>query len=92
MTSSPPSRNADHDLDDLFDYDIDEADLQALDISVPAPKSPPPAGKKDDDLGLDEEVKIKRRGNMRPRVKLDEKKYGLVCAAGNGRADQREDC
>lgn len=88
MASSPAPRNADDDLDDLFDYDIDEADLQALDISVPAPKSPPPAAKKDD-LGLDEEIKVRKA--RRPTVKLDEKRYVLSCAVCvTGQADVRE--
>lgn len=92
MSFSPEPRNANDDLDDLFDYDIDEADLQTLDISVPAPRSPPPATRteKEDVLGLDAEVKVKKtRG---PAVKLDEKRYDTTCfgdknAPANGRAD-----
>ena len=80
MASSPEPRNANDDLDDLFDYDIDEADLQTLDISVPAPRSPPPAATrtgKEDELGLDAEVKVKKA--RKPTVKLDEKRYDKNC-------------
>lgn len=73
MASSPEPRDATHDgLDDLFDYDIDEADLRTLDISVPEPKTPPREAE-GDDLGLDAEVKVAKA--RRPTVKLDEKRY-----------------
>jgi hypothetical protein len=76
MASCPKAQNPHDGFDDLFDYDIDEADLQTLDISVAGPRSPPPAATragKDDELGLDAEVKVKKA--RKPAVKLDEKRY-----------------
>ena len=60
--------------DDLFDYDADIPDIDTT-IRQPTPKKD---GKKDN-LGLDEEVKIKRK---RVNVKLDEARYGGEREAG----------
>ncbi|KAA8902476.1 replication fork protection component Swi3-domain-containing protein [Sphaerosporella brunnea] len=65
------SNNIDEDMDDLFDYDVD---IGELDISVPEPPPLPVVtpGKKDDDiLGLDKEVRVRRK---RVTVKLDEQR------------------
>jgi len=53
---------------DLFDYD---ADIPDIDTTIRQP-TPEKDGKKDN-LGLDEEVKIKKK---RVNVKLDEARYG----------------
>jgi len=60
--------------DDLFDYD---ADIPDIDTTIRQP-TPEKDGKKDN-LGLDEEVKIKRK---RVNVKLDEARYGGEREAG----------
>ena len=64
-----------NDMDnDLFDYD---ADIPDIDTTIRQP-TPEKDGKKDN-LGLDEEVKIKRK---RVNVKLDEARYGGEQEAG----------
>lgn len=54
--------------DDLFDYN---AEISDIDISTRAPTAP---AEKKDTLGIDEEVKIRRK---RVTVKLDEERYIL---------------
>jgi replication fork protection complex subunit Csm3/Swi3 len=69
-TSNPHPDDFDEDMDDLFDYDID---IGELDITVPDPAPLPEVtpGKKDDILGLDKDVEIKKK---RVTVKLDEQR------------------
>jgi replication fork protection complex subunit Csm3/Swi3 len=60
-------------VDDLFDYDVDFGDV---DFTIPDPEPLPPlpsaTRRKGDDLGLDEEVQVKKK---RVTVKLDEQRY-----------------
>ncbi|KAF3939679.1 hypothetical protein ABW19_dt0205706 [Dactylella cylindrospora] len=68
----------DHEFDDLFDYDIDNIET-TFDTSNPgessnaagAPSSAKSKGKDDKDLGVDEEIKIRKR---KPIVKLTEER------------------
>ena len=63
-------------LDDLFDYDIDnENDPFSENYKVPgnteAPKAKPDSRKGGANLGIDEEIEVTRKPRA-PRVKLDE--------------------
>lgn len=55
------------DDDDIYDYD---AEIPDVDIPIKAPA--PPEDNKKDTLGIDEEVKIRKK---RIAVKLDEARY-----------------
>jgi replication fork protection complex subunit Csm3/Swi3 len=54
--------------DDLFDYDVDIPDIDTT-IKEPTLEKSKDSGEKKDSLGLDEEVKIRKK---RVNVKLDE--------------------
>lgn len=71
--SNSPADLGDYMNDDLFDYD---ADIPDLDTAIP-----PLDTDRKDTLGIDEEVKIRKK---RVVVKLDEARYiGYSCLPGN---------
>lgn len=75
---NPTSVGLDDDYmdDDLFDYDV-----EIPDIDTTIKPSALPGDNKKDTLGIDEEVKIKKR---RIVVKLDEARYVVYsCYSGN---------
>jgi len=79
MSNTAPAQDefSGDEYDDLFAYDIGE-----LDISIPTlpttTLAPQPKKRKEDELGLDDEVSVKKK---RVTVKLDEER--LVCFAGS---------
>lgn len=74
-TSAAP---APHDVDDLFNYDVDDdvfADLQPNMDAPPTAAKNPSAARKAADLGIDEEIEVVKK--RKPVAKLDENRCVL---------------
>ena len=73
--------NDDNQFDDLFDYDVD-TEIPDLNVDLNPPKrgAEKSSSSHKVDLGIDEEVKIKRV--RRPVVKLDVERYAFFLGEG----------
>lgn len=75
------------DIDDLYNYDIDNTDdvFREFETNMEAPVQPKPgnAPKTGADLGIDSEVQVVKK--RKPVAKLDENRYSTIQCPGSKR-------
>lgn len=77
MTTTAPAQDdfSGDEYNDLFAYDIGELDIEIPEAPKKTAAAPQPKKRKEDELGLDDEVLIKKK---RVTVKLDEQRWVAI--------------